>query len=282
MSTASTTVQSGGTGKSLDSLLLADEPPSPPGRLSASFIFAWRAMLKVKNALGEQLFDIVMMPLLFLLIFHYLFGGAVAGSAQNYLQYFLPGVLVMSAVMQTTSTGTTVNTDIVKGIFDRFRTMPFWQPASLVGTMLVDFVRYVVALFLAGGIGLLLGFRPDAGVVGFVLAILLMSMFAFAFAFIFTAIGVYVKRTETLNSLSILLMAFVFCSNIFVSSETMPGWMRTVVDLNPISHAATASRGLMHGTASAGQVALVLLSSAVLVAVFAPLTMYLYRRRKSS
>jgi ABC-2 type transport system permease protein len=266
--------------KNLDSVLSDREQPSPPSALSASVTLAWRATLKMKNALAEQLFDVVMMPVLFLLIFQYLLGGAVAGSSADYLQYFLPGVLVMSAIMQTT--GTTLNTDIVKGIFDRFRTMPFWQPASLVGTVLADLGRYIVALLLCAALGLALGFRPEAGAVGFTLAILLLSLFAFAFAWIFTALGMYVKKTETMHNSSMILMAMVFCSNIFASSDQMPGWMRAVVDINPISHAATAARGLMHGTATAGQILLVLLSSSVLVVIFGPLTMWLYRRRKSS
>jgi ABC-2 type transport system permease protein len=280
--TTATTTQPATVGQSLDLILSEDERPKPPNGFTATFTLAWRAALKMKNSVAEQLFDIVMMPILFLLIFHYLFGGAVAGSTEDYLQYFLPGVLVMSAIMQTTSTGTVMNIDIVKGIFDRFRTMPFWQPASLLGTMVADVGRYLLALLLTALLGLLLGFRPEAGADGFILSLLLISAFAFAFGWIFTAIGMYVKKTETMYSTSLLLMAMVFCSNIFVSSEQMPGWMRTIVDINPISHAATAARGLMHGTVTAGQLLLVLVSSAVLIVVFGPLTMFLYRKRKSS
>ena len=102
---------------------------------------------------------------------------------------------------------------------------------------------------------------------------------AFAFAWIFTAVGLLSTRPESLQSASMVLMVVVFCSNIFVNSRTMPGWLRTIVDLNPISHASTAARGLTDGTVTAGQVGLVLVTAAGIVAVFGPLTMYLYRRK---
>jgi ABC-2 type transport system permease protein len=269
------------TGTNLDTVLLAVDRPQRPGAVSTSLTLAWRAALKMKNSAVEQLFDVLMMPVVFLLIFTYLFGGAFAGSVDNYLQFFLPGVLVMAAVMQTLATGHTVSVDIAKGIFDRFRTMPFWQPASLVGTMLADLGRYLVTLVLTAGLGLLLGFRPGAGVSGMVLAILVILAFSFAFAWIFTTLGLITKSPDSIQTQSMLLMAVVFCSNIFVDSATMPAWIRAIVDINPISHLSTAVRGLLHGTVTAGQLGLVGLSTGLLLAIFAPLTMFLYNKKKS-
>nr|AHA81995.1 Arm26 [uncultured bacterium] len=265
----------------LDAVLLAPDRPRRPSGLSAVLTLAWRAALKLRHAAVEQLFDVLMMPVVFLLIFNYLFGGAFAGSTDNYLQFFLPGVLVMAAVMQTLATGHTISLDIAKGIFDRFRTMPFWQPASLVGTMLTDVGRYLVTLVLTAGLGLVLGFRPDAGATGMVLAILLILAFAFAFAWIFTTIGLLTRNPESIQTQSMLLMAVVFCSNIFVDSTTMPTWIRAIVDVNPISHLSTAVRGLVHGTVTAGQLGLVALSIGVLLVIFAPLTMFLYNKRRN-
>src|SRR5262249_39130101 len=156
----------------------------------------------------------------------------------------------LAAVIQTTATGSAVSTDIATGVFERFRTLPFWQPAALVGTMIADLGRYLIALALTTGLGLALGFRPDAGVVGMVLAVLLILVFTFSFTWIFTALGLIVRNPASLNSASMALMALIFCSNIFVSSSTMPSWMRVIVDINPISHVSTAARGLMHGTAT--------------------------------
>lgn len=271
-STVPTTVDS-----RLDALLLAPGRPRPSG-LSATLTLAWRAALKMKNSAVEQLFDVLMMPVVFLLIFNYLFGGAFAGSADNYLQFFLPGVLVMAAVMQTMATGHTVSVDLARGIVDRFRTMPFWQPASLVGTMVADLGRYLVTLVLTAALGLALGFRPEAGASGMVLAVLLVLAFSFAFAWIFTTLGLITKNPDSIQTQSMVLMAVVFCSNIFVASDTMPTWIGTIVDVNPISHLSTAVRGLLHGTVTSGQLGLVALSIGVLLAIFAPLTMHLHNR----
>ncbi|MEU4711949.1 ABC transporter permease [Nocardia salmonicida] len=281
MSTANSTVTPrASVDERLDSVLLANEKPPRPNPLTATLTLAERALLKMKNAAFEVLFDIMMMPVIFLLVFQYLFGGAFAGSTDDYLQYFLPGVLVVGAVTQTASTGIAVNSDIVKGIFDRFRTMPFWQPAVLVGTMVADLGRYLFALLFTAGLGMVLGYRPEAGAVGLLLAILLLLVFSFSFAWIFTLIGVLAKKTETLLTCSMLLMVLAFLSNVFVDSDTMPRWMQLIVNINPVSHAATAARGLMQGTVTAAQLLLVLLSSAVLVVIFAPLTMYFYNKRR--
>jgi daunorubicin/doxorubicin transport system permease protein len=267
------------TEESLRAALSTGDRPQPPGAVAACLTLCWRAARQLRHGAVEQLFDIMMMPAIFLLIFNYLFGGAIAGAPADYLQFFLPGVLVMAAVMQTTSTGTTISTDVARGVFDRFRSLPFWQPAALVGTVLLDTGRYLLALVLTAGLGLLMGFRPPAGAAGLVAAMLLVLAVAFAFAWIFTAVGLLSRRPESLQSASMVLMVVVFCSNIFVNSQTMPGWLRMIVDLNPVSHASTAARGLVDGTATVGQVGLVLLSAAVLVAVFGPLTVYLYHRK---
>ncbi|MET8779400.1 ABC transporter permease [Nocardia sp. NPDC004654] len=281
MSTPNMTVSPrAGIDDHLDSVLLANESPPRSNPFTATFALAERALLKMKNSAVEVLFDIMLMPIIFLLVFQYLFGGAFAGSTDDYLQYFLPGVLVVGAVTQTASTGIAVNSDIVKGIFDRFRTMPFWQPAVLVGTMVADLGRYLFALVFTAGLGMLLGYRPEAGAIGLILAILLLLVFSFSFAWIFTVIGVLAKKTETLLTCSMLLMVLAFLSNVFVDSATMPRWMQFIVDINPVSHAATAARGLMKGDVTAGQLLLVLLSSAVLVVIFFPLTMYFYNKRR--
>ncbi|MEV0296111.1 ABC transporter permease [Nocardia sp. NPDC050710] len=281
MSTANTIVPPrAGVGERLDSVLLASAEPPRPNAWTATLTLAGRALQKMKNSAFEQLFDIMLMPVIFLLVFQYLFGGAFAGSTDDYLQYFLPGVLVVGAVTQTASTGIAVNSDIVKGIFDRFRTMPFWQPAVLVGTMVADVGRYLFALLFTAGLGMLLGYRPEAGAVGFILAILLLLAFSFAFAWIFTVVGVVAKKTETLLTCSMLLMVLAFLSNVFVDSDTMPRWMQIIVDINPVSHAATAARGLMKGDVTVGHLLLVLFSSTILVVIFAPLTMYLYNKRR--
>ncbi len=144
--------------------------PPAPSPLGASVSFGWRAMLKIKHV-PMQLFDVTMFPIMFTLLFTYLFGGALAGSPQEYIQVLLPGILVMTVVMITMYTGMALNTDISKGVFDRFRSLPIWRPAVLVGMMLADAVRYTMAALVVTALGVIIGFRPDGGVMGVAAAI---------------------------------------------------------------------------------------------------------------
>ncbi|EDY42516.1 ABC transporter permease [Streptomyces sp. SPB074] len=254
--------------------------PSHPKALTAVRVSAWRTMRKMKHYGVAVLFDVTLMPIVFLLTFTYLFGGAFAGSAKEYLQYFLPGVLVQTVVMPTVYTGTALNMDITRGIHDRFRTLPFWQPATIVGNLLGDIVRYVLALTTTMAVGLALGFRPDGGVGGVLAAMLLLLLFALSVSWIFAALGVVAKAPETVSGSSMLVMfPLVFTSNIFVEPDTMPGWMEAIVKVNPVSNAATAARGLIHGDASGTDIGWVLLACAIITVIFAPLTMYLYRAK---
>lgn len=263
----------------LRSALATQARPPRPGPLSASLTHLWRAVSTFRHHPG-QLLDMVLFPFVFLLVFTHLFGGAIGGSTSEYLQQFLPGILVQTVVMMSVYTGTALNTDITKGIFDRFRTLPFWQPAAIVGSLLADMGRYVVALTLTIAMGLLLGFRPES-VVGSFLSVAVLIVFAFGVSWIFTTLGAVAKSPETVASTSmIVVFPLVFTSNIFVPTESMPGWMAAIANANPMSHATTAARGLMHGTITAGQLAWVLGLSAALVVIFAPLTMIAYRKRK--
>jgi ABC-2 type transport system permease protein len=237
-------------------------------------------MLKIKHV-PEQLFDVTAFPIMFTLIFTYLFGGALAGSTNEYLHYLLPGILVQTVVFITIYTGLGLNTDITKGVFDRFRSLPIWRPAALVGALLGDAARYTMASTMVIVLGLVLGFRPDGGVLGVLLAVALLLVFSFGLSWIWTALGLVLRTPNSVMGVSMMaLFPLTFASNIFVDPRTMPSWLEAIVGSNPITHLATAVRGLMHGTATAGQIGWVLLTSGVLVAVFAPLTMYLYSNKK--
>ena len=158
--------------ETLAAVLTRGERPSRPSALSASLTFGWRAMLKIKHV-PEQLFDVTAFPIIMTLMFTYLFGGAIAGSTGEYLQFFLPGIMVTSVVMITMYTGVGLNTDIEKGVFDRFRTLPVWRPAALVGMIFGDVLRYILAATTIMVVGLILGFRPEGGVVGVIAGIVL-------------------------------------------------------------------------------------------------------------
>src|SRR5687768_8032937 len=154
--------------------------PRPPraSALSAALTFGWRGMLKVRHV-PEQLLDVTITPVMFVLMFTYIFGGAISGSTGEYLDYILPGVLVMSVLFTTVYSGVALNTDLTKGVVDRFRSLPIWRPAPLVGSLLGDTVRYLVAGTVIILLGLILGFRPSAGVGGVVAALALVVVFAF-------------------------------------------------------------------------------------------------------
>jgi ABC-2 type transport system permease protein len=259
---------------------LAGRPRPPrPSALSTSLTFAWRALLKLKHV-PEQLIDVIGLPVIFTLGFTYLFGGALAGSTGAYLQFLLPGTLVMTVVLVTTFSGVTLNTGITTGVFDRFRSLPIWRPAPIVGALLGDVGRYLLASVLVIALGLVLGYRPDGGVVGVLAAVALLLGFAFALSWVWTALGLVLRTPSAVNNLSLLvLFPLTLASNIFVDPTTMPGWLQGLIDVNLITHVVTAARGLMAGTATAAQVGWVLVASALLTAVFAPLTMRLYRNK---
>ncbi len=253
-------------------------PPRPSG-LSATLTFGWRGMLKVKHV-PEQLLDATLTPVLFTLLFTYMFGGAIAGSTAEYLQFLLPGILVMSVLFTTVYSGVALTTDATKGVVDRFRSLPIWPPAPLVGAVLGDSVRYLVAATVVVALGLVLGFRPAAGLGGVLAAIALVVVFAFGLAWVFTTVGLLMRTpSAVMNGGFMALFPLTFLSTAFVSPRTLPGWLEAFVSVNPISHVVTASRGLMEGAASAGQIGLVLVTAVVLTAVFAPLTTYLYRNK---
>ena len=264
---------------SLNAVLAAGEAPPRPSAWSASVTFGWRAMLKIKHV-PEQLFDVTAFPIMMTLMFTYLFGGALAGSVTDYLQFLLPGIMVQSVVMITMYTGLGVNKDIEKGVFDRIRTLPIWRPAAIVGALFGDVFRYIMAATVITVVGLILGFRPGGGVVGVVLAIALVVGFSFAFSWIWTMFGLMLRSEKSVMGVSMMVMfPLTFLSSVFVDPSTMPGWLRTFTEVNPITHLVNAARGLMQGSPDAGEITWVFVSGLVIIAVFGSLTMRLYNRK---
>ncbi|BCB84147.1 ABC transporter permease [Phytohabitans suffuscus] len=284
MSTATTAVEPAESTytfspETLQAVLAPDEAPRRASWLSASVTFGWRAMLKIKHV-PEQLFDVTAFPIMMTLMFTYLFGGALAGSTTEYLQFLLPGIMVMSVIMITMYTGIAVNTDIVKGVFDRFRTLPIWRPSTMVGYLLGDAFRYTVACLVILGVGLALGFRPDGGVLGVAAGIGVLVAFSFAFSWVWTMFGLLLRTEKSVMGVSMMvLFPLTFLSNVFVDPSTMPGWLQAFVDVNPISHLVGAVRTLMAGGWDTTDMTWVLVSGVLFTVVFGTLTMRLYNRR---
>jgi ABC-2 type transport system permease protein len=252
----------------------------PVSALSAVGTLAWRAMLKIKHV-PFQLFDVTMTPIMFTLLFTYMFGGALAGSPRVYIQFLLPGILVQTIIFITVYTGVGLNTDIQKGLYDRFRSLPIWQPAPIIGALAGDLFRYSVAASLIIGLGLILGFRPAGGAVGVFLAFALVVIFALALSWIWIIFSMKVKNPESVMTTSfVFLMPLTFASNIFVRLETMPSWLQAVVRHNPVTHLSSASRGLMHGQNVTADVAWVLAAAAAIVLVAAPIALRMYHQER--
>lgn len=263
----------------LRAALGSGERPARASAVAAILSFGWRGMLKIKHV-PEQLFDVTLTPVLFTLMFTYLFGGAVAGSTGEYLTYIMPGILSMSVIFTTVYAGVSLSNDMTKGVIDRFRSMPVWRPAPLVGALIGDSVRYLVAALVVVVLGVILGFRPDAGPAGVVAAILLVALFSFGLSWVFACLGLIMRTPEAMMNVGFsAIFPITFLSSAFVDPETLPSVLKTFVVNNPVSHLIEACRGLMDGSGVGGHLFWVLLTTLILTAIFAPLTARLYNSK---
>ena len=257
--------------------LAGGERPPRPHALSTSVTFGWRALLKIKHV-PEQLFDVTLFPVMMTLIFTYLFGGAIAGSTQDYIAYLAPGILVQSVLFITMYTGATLREDIDKGVFDRFRSLPIWRPSALVGMLLGDAVRYTIAATVTGVVCWFVGWRPEGGILGVLMGVVTLLIFAFGLTWLWTFLALLLRSQRAVMGVSMMiLMPLVFGSNIFADPSTMPGWLQGWISVNPVAHLVDAVRAFMDGGSAAGEMAWVIGWSAALVAVFGSLTMWKYR-----
>jgi len=257
---------------------LASSRPKRASALSATLTFGWRGMLKVKHV-PEQLIDVTITPVMFTLLFTYLFGGAIAGSTSAYRDFILPGVLVVAVLFTTVYSGIAINTDVTKGVVDRFRSLPIWPSAPLLGALIGDMVRYLVAATVIIVLGLILGFRPDNGVPGVLASVGLVVLFSFGLSWVFTSLGLVMRSPNaTMNAGFMSIFPLTFLSNVYVEPNTLPAGLEAFVNANPISHLVSACRELMDGSLEAENLIVVLGTTVLLTAIFLPLTTYLYRR----
>jgi oleandomycin transport system permease protein len=252
----------------------------PVRSMRHAFTLAWRAVIKIRHN-PEQLLDVTLMPIVFVTMFVFLFGGAISGGDRHgYLQYVLPGIAVQTIIFASAGTGTNLNTDITKGIFDRFRSMPIARSSPLTGLILGDLVRYALSVGVATVYGVILGFRFQANPLAVAAGYALIAVFALAFCWVWVLIGLFVKSPQSLQGFGFIVMfPLTFGSNIFASARTLPGWLQAWVKVNPITSLTDAARGLMLGTGSVATPAWHALAWAVgIMAVFAPLAVARYRR----
>jgi ABC-2 type transport system permease protein len=244
--------------------------------ITQSFTMGYRGLLKIRHN-PEQLFDVVLQPIIFTLMFTYIFGGALAGSVHDYLPIIIPGILVQTVIVTSIVTGTQLREDMDKGVFDRFRSLPIARISPLAGALLADVVRYLIATVITFVVGIAMGWRPDAlGVIG---ATLLVIVCSFAVSWIFAFMGTIMKKASAVQGISMLILfPLTFMSNAFVDPDTMPGWMQSFVEINPISHLVSAVRELTNNGHVGMHVVWSLVGAAIIILIMAPLTVKSYMR----
>ena len=257
--------------------------PSHPARrlalLRHSLTLAWRALLKLRRT-PEQLLDVTFQPIIFVVLFVYLFGGAIAGSQQAYLQFVLPALMVQTLLFSSLTIGVNLNTDIKKGVFDRFRSLPIGRSAPLIGAVLGELLRFTISTTVILGFGAILGFRVRTGPVQALAGCLLAIGFALALCWVAVLVGLLVREPGGVQGFSFLVMfPLTFGSSMFVPPSTLPDWLAACVAVNPVTHLVDAVRALMIGGPTAWPVTAALLWAIGIVAVFAPLAVTVYRRK---
>jgi oleandomycin transport system permease protein len=252
---------------------------SPLDGLRQTRTLAWRTLVQIRHNPWE-LGDFSFQPILFLLLFTYIFGGAISGSTGKYLTFALPGIIVMNMIFVTMYVGLGLNTDLTKGVFDRLRSLPLARWAPLAGRITADLVKQAWSIALLLGFGMILGFRIGTNVGGVLAAVALILFFALAFSWVSVLVGVLAKDPEKVQLFGFTaLFPVTFVSNVFVPEQTMPGWIQAVVKANPVTVLSDATRGLMVGGPVARPVLYTLLWGLAIIAVFAPLSVWRFKHR---
>ncbi|MDN5933752.1 MAG: ABC transporter permease [Pseudonocardia sp.] len=238
---------------------------------------AWRAIKKMRRN-PEQFFDVTLQPILFTVMFAYIFGGAISGDVQSYLPLMIPGILAQTVLTTCMATGVQLREDMDKGVFDRFRSLPIARIAPLAGPMVADLLRYTIAATLTFGMGILMGWRPGGGALGVTAAILLAIFIGWSMAWIFTWIGTIARSAQSVQGISMMILfPLTFLSNAFVPVDSLPGWLASFVQVNPVSHLVSAARDLANNADLTGEVGWTLVAGLVVIAVFAPLSVRSYK-----
>ncbi len=222
-------------------------------------------------------------PVMFLLLFTYVFGGAIKTGGGSYISYLLPGILVQTALFGSIQTGVGLTVDLQKGLIDRFKSLPMARSAVLLGRTTTDMIRNIFVIFLMLAVGYIIGFRIEGGIAHAFTAFAILLFFGFAFSWISASIGMLVKNTETAQVAGFIwVFPLVFASAVFVPVETMPDWLRAFAEINPVTVTVNAVRGLLLGGVAESDLARYVVHTFAwiigLLVVFMPLSVRLYRR----
>jgi oleandomycin transport system permease protein len=247
--------------------------------LRQTLVLAWRTLVQIRHN-PYELLDFSIQPIIFVLLFTYVFGGAISGSVGEYLTFVLPGIIVMNMLFVTMYVGLGLNTDLTKGVFDRLRSLPIARWAPLAGRITADMVKQAWSIALLVGVGMILGFRIETSLLGLLGAVALLLSFALSFSWVAVLVGVLADSPEKVQIYGYTaLFPITFVSSAFAPAETMPGWLQAVVEVNPVTFLSDACRGLLIGGPVAEPAAWSLLWAAAIAVVFAPLSVWALKRR---
>ncbi|MFD9083613.1 ABC transporter permease [Streptomyces erythrochromogenes] len=240
-----------------------------------------RNALQIKQD-PESMFDVLFMPIIFTLLFVFVFGGAISGKGNqaDYVNYVVPGLMAMMGMNIAMAVGTGVNDDFKKGVMDRFRSMPIARSSVLLAKIVVELGRMMVAIAILLGVGFMLGLSIKSSVLDLFLAIGLSAVFGSALMWIFILLGLTMKTAQAVQGMAMLvLMPLQFGSSIFAPPSTMPGWLQSFTDYNPLSNLADAARALINGTPVGDSVWMTLIWSLAITAVTMPLAVRKFRQK---
>ena len=247
--------------------------------IEQSLIMAYRGLLKVRRT-PEQLIDVTLQPILFTLMFAYLFGGAIAGNVHSYLPIIIPGILAQTILTGSVAIGVNLRDDMDKGVFDRFRSLPVARIAPLAGALIADAIRYVIVTVLTFSMGYIMGMRPPAGFIGVLEASCLVIFFAWCTSWIFAFFGVIAKTATGVQGISMMILfPLTFLSNAFVPVNTLPKPLKWFAEVNPVSHLVNAIRTLLEQGKTSNDFWLSIIGALVIMAVFSFVTVKAYTRK---
>ncbi|GAA0275784.1 ABC transporter permease [Streptomyces polychromogenes] len=265
----------------------ASAAPSEDGRIGLRGNLRHIGALVRRNALQikqdpESMFDVLFMPIIFTLLFVFVFGGAISGKGNQgeYVNYVVPGLMAMMGMNIAMGVGTGVNDDFKKGVMDRFRSMPIARSSVLIAKIVVELGRMMVAIAILLTVGFILGLSIKTSVLDLFLAIGLSAVFGASLMWIFILLGLTMKTAQAVQGMAMLvLMPLQFGSSIFAPPTTMPGWLQSFTDVNPLSNLADAARGLINGTPLGSSVWITLAWSVGITAVTMPIAVRKFRQK---
>ncbi|GGT11078.1 MULTISPECIES: ABC transporter permease [Streptomyces] len=251
------------------------------GNLRHISALARRNVMQLK-ADPQSMFDVVFMPIVFALLFVFVFGGAISGNGNQdaYVNYVIPGLMAMMGLNVAMGVGVGVNDDFKKGVMDRFRSMPIARSSVLLAKIVVELGRTLIAITILLGVGFLLGLSIETSFTDLLLAIGLSAVFGASLMWIFILLGLTLQNAQAVQGVAMMvLMPLQFGSSIFAPPSTMPGWLQSFTDYNPLSQLADAARGLINGGPVAHAVWVTLAWSLAITVVTMPLAVRKFRQK---